>query len=218
MSTALTDEDHIIRLTITGDPDDSGTVRDGVFEFVHGDDQTPKMAREELRTETRTFGGTPLTLFSDLTGIDLGTENKDIALDFGNSTFATTLNGVVTADQRTPSGDRCQWGDTGDHTEFTATDATGAHPARKMTVLGEWLKNTRQSSLDELLGDEGSGPAKIEYLSRRDGGVHEPLQVVLESPSVTYSGGSSTIADIELTVVEVANLDNPIDALANDTR
>lgn len=217
MSTALDPADKVIRLTITGDPDGTG-VRDGVFEFAHGDDQTPQMAREELRTETRAFGGTPLTLFSDLTGIDLGTENKDIALDFGNSTFATTLSGVVTADQRTPAGDRCQWGDTGDHTEFTATDATGEHPARKMTVLGEWLKNTRQSSLDELLGDEGSGPAKVEYLTRRDDGVHEPMDVVLESPSATYSGGTPTAVEIDLTVVEVANLDNPIDAAANDTR
>ncbi len=218
MSQSLSDADHVVRLTITGDPDDSGSVQDGVFEFASGDEQTPLTATEELRTETRAFGGTPLTIFSDITGIDLGTENKDIALDFGNSTFATTLSGIVTADQRKPDGTQCQWGDTGDDSELTATDATGAHPAYKMTVLGEWLKNTRQSSVNELLGQEGGGPATVEYLSRREGGVHDPMEVVLESPSVTLSGGSPTVADLDMTVVEVANLENPIDALANDGR
>lgn len=218
MSQSLSDADRVARITITGDPDDSGTVRDGVFEFTTGDDQTPLTATEELRTETRAFGGTLLTLFSDITGTDLGTENKDIALDFGSSTFATTLSGIVTADQRKPDGTRCRWGDTGDHTTLTATDATGAHPAYKLTTFQEWIKNTRQSSLNELLGDTGSGPATVEYLSRRSGGVHDPLEVVLESPSVTYSGGSPTMADIDITVVEVASLDTAIDALANDGR
>lgn len=217
MSQDLSDADRLVRITITGDPDGT-SVRDGVFEFAAGDDQTPLTASEEFRTETRSLGGTPLTLFSDITGIDLGTENKDIALDFGSSTFATTLSGTVTADQRKPGGGQCQWGDTGDDSTLTATDATGAHPAKKMTVLMEWIKSTRQSSVNELLGQEGGGPATVEYLSRRDGGVHDPLEVVLESPSVTLSGGSPTVADIDLTVVEVASLDNPIDAHANDGR
>lgn len=219
MSQELDPAAHTIRITIEGSPLGGDTVKTGVFEFTAGDEQSPLAVTETLRTETRTFGGTPLTLFSDITGIDLGTENKEIALDFGSSTFATQLTGTVTADQRTVDGDRCRWGDgSGAVGEQTALDAEGCHPAEKMTVFGTWLKGTRQSSVNELLGDDGGGPATLEYLSRREGGTHSPLEVVFESPSVTYSGGTPTVADLDITAVEVASLNQPLDAAANDGR
>jgi|GEM_PF-1869929 hypothetical protein len=220
MSTELAAEDQVVRLRITGDPDDSGMSREAVFEFAGGDQQSPFSVTHEKRTETRSFSGTPLTLFSDLTGTDLGTENADISLDFGSSTFALTLGGVVTADQRLPDGSECQWGDgAGGSGTLTQTDAQGCHVAYKASVLAFWLRNTRQSSVEDALGDgSGGGPAIIETLQYRPGGVFDPLEVVLESPSMSYSADSPTVADIDLTVVEIASLDQALDAVTNDTR
>jgi len=214
----LPPEDRVIRIRITGSPDDSGS-REAVFEWSTGDDQAPFSITQTKRTETRAFGATPLTLFSDVTGVDLPTENADVALDFGNSTFALELGGVITADQRLPDGSQCQWGDTGDDSTLEATDATGAHPAHKASVLQYWLRNTRQSSVGDPLDDSDAGdPATLETLQYRPDGVHDPLEVVFESPNISFSGGSPTVADIDMTCVEVASLDQALDAFANDGR
>lgn len=220
MNRELSDDDRVVRIILEGDPTNSGTATEAIFEFSGGDDQTPLSITHEKRTETRSFSGNLLTLYSDITGdqIGSGAENKDIALDFGSSTFAFMLSGVVTADQRLPDGTQCQWGDTGDDTQLSKTDATGAHPAYKASVLSFWLRNTRQSSVSGVLGEEGGGPAIVETLQYRPNGIYDPLEVVFESPNITYSSGSSTVADLEITAVEVADLGNPVDALANDTR
>lgn len=215
----LPPEDQVIRLRLTGDPDDSGS-REAVFEWSSGDEQSPFSVAQIKRTETRTFGGTPLTLFSDVTGVDLPTENADIALDFGSSTFALELGGTVEADQRLPDGSECRWGDgDGGSGSLTATDAQGSHPAHKASVLSYWLRNTRQSSVGNPLDDTDAGePATLETLQYRPDGVHDPLQVVPESPSISLSGSSPSVADIDMTVVEIASLDQALDATSNDTR
>ncbi|WP_049979358.1 hypothetical protein [Halolamina rubra] len=216
---SLPAEDKFIRLRITGDPDGTGT-REAVFEWTTGDDQTPFSITETKRTETRTFGGTPLTLFSDLTGVDLPTENADVALDFGSSTFALELGGVVYAEQQLPDGSECRWGDgDGGSGTLTKTDAQGCLPAYKSTVLSYWLRNTRQSSVGDPLDESDAGePATLETLQYRPDGVFDPIDVILESPSMSYSSGTPTVADIQLTAVEVASLDQALDALANDGR
>ena len=218
--TTLTHKQKLIRITLRGDPDGGG-VRNAVFEFSVGDDTTPKTITEELRTETRAFGGTALTVFSDITGIGGdATENKEIALDFGEAQFAPQIQGVITADQTHPDGSPYQWGDTGDDSTLTQTDATGARPPLKMSVFMFWLRNTRTSSLSNILGEGGGGPAELEYLEYRsdDASLYSPLKVVFESPSVTYSSGTTGVADISMTCVEVATLDQPLDAHANDGR
>lgn len=217
----LTHDQKLIRLTITGDPDGTGT-RDGVFEFSLGDDQTPLSVTEEMRTETRAYSGTLLTLFNDVTGAGLAdnsTENKDIALDLGEAQFAPDISGVVMDDQTHPDGSPYQWGDS-TTVELTQTSATGQHPALKICIFSYWLRNTRTSSLSNIFGEGGGGPIQLEYLEYRadSNSLYDPLQVVLESPSVTYSGGSTSVADVNLTAVEVADLSNSIDALANDGR
>ena len=224
--TALTHKQKLIRLTLRGNPDGgSEGTRNAVFEFSVGDDQTPKTVTEELRTETRTFGGTPLTIFGDILGDAPGvdeeiTENKAIALDFGEAQFAPQIQGVITADQTHPDGTPYQWGDKGDDSTLTQTDATGAHPAKKSAVFSYWLRNTRTSSVSNILGDGGGGPAELEYMEYRsdDASLYSPLRVVFENPSITYSGGSPGVADISMTCVEVATLDQPLDAVANDGR
>ncbi len=145
---------------------------------------------------------------------------RTIALDFGSSTFALELGGTVTANQELPDGTECRWGDgAGGPDSLTATDAQGSHPAHKASVLSFWLRGTRNSSVSDPLGDgEGGGPMTLETLQYRPDGVHEPLQVVTESPSISFSGSSPTVADIQMTVVEVASLDQAIDAVENDTR
>jgi hypothetical protein len=216
----LPPEDRVVRLRLSGDPDDSGSTRDAVFEWTTGDDQAPFSVSQIKRTETRSFGGTPLTLIGDLLDIDVPTENADIALDFGSSTFALELGGVITADQRLPDGTECRWGDgAGGSGTLTATDAQGCHPAHKASVLSYWLRGTRNSSIgDPLSAGDGGGPATLETLQYRPNGVHEPLSVIPETPSISYSSGSPTVADIDMTVVEIASLEQAIDATANDTR
>jgi len=191
-----------------------------VFEWTTGDDQTPFSITETKRTETRTFGGTPLTLFSDLTGVDLPTENADVALDFGSSTFALELGGVVYAEQQLPDGSECRWGDgDGGSGTLTKTDAQGCLPAYKSNVLSYWLRNTRQSSVGKPAGRvrrRRAGHARDAAVP--PDGVFDPIDVILESPSMSYSSGTPTVADIQLTAVEVASLDQALDALANDGR
>jgi len=119
-----------------------------VFEWSTGDDQSPLTVTETKRTETQAISGTPLTLLGDLLDVDVPTENADIALDFGSSTFAIDVGGVVTAGQTMPDGSPCRWGDgSGDVGEATQTDAEGCSPHVKMAVFGEWLRHSRQSSI-----------------------------------------------------------------------
>ncbi len=218
MTQELPDEGNFARVTIRADPDGTGT-RDAVFEWSTGDDQSPLTVTETKRTETQAISGTPLTLLGDLLDVDVPTENADIALDFGSSTFAIDVGGVVTASQTMPDGSPCRWGDgSGAVGEATQTDAEGCSPHVKMAVFGEWLRHSRQSSIQNVLGEGGGGPATLEYLTHREGGLHDPLEVVFESPSVTYSAGSVASADIQLTAVEVASLDQALDALENDGR
>ena len=215
----LPPEDKVIRLRIEGDPDDTGA-REAVFEWSTGDDQAPFSVTQIKRTETRSFGGTPLTLIGDLLGVDSPTENADIALDFGSSTFALELGGVITADQRLPDGTKCRWGDgAGGSDNLTTTDAQGSHPAHKASVLSYWLRGTRNSSIGDPLSDgNAGGPVTLETLQYRPDGVFSPLKVIPESPNISYSSGSPSVADIDMTVAEVASLDQAIDAVANDGR
>lgn len=212
----LTDAQKLVRVRIPGDPDNSGTTREGIFEFALGGDSEPLTVTDEIRTQTRaTPGGTILTLFDELAGenLDGNLVNKDIVLNLGNSQYAPQLTGAVTADQRKPDGTRCQWGDTGDETQMEATDATGQHPLLKSQCLAYWFRGTRTSSAPDVLGADGAGPAIVEFGEYRASGVYDPLKVVFESPTMTISSADgAAVGSLTLRVVEVADLGEVIDA------
>ena len=220
----LSDKQKLIRLSIEGDPDNSGTTRKGVFEFAQGSDVEPLSVTEEVRTQTRgvTGSGTFLTIFEELAGDQFGGNevNKSIVLNLGNGQFSPQVTGVITADQRRPDGQPCQWGDTGDDSKLTKTDATGAHPLVKSQVLNYWFRNTRTSSAPNLFEIDGAGPAELEYGEYRSDAdaLYDPLKVVMESPQITVSSDASATGRLSATFVEVADLGEAIDAVQNDTR
>lgn len=203
---ALNDDQKIARLTITGDPDGTGT-RDGVFEFpVGGEDGL--QPTHEMRTGFLARGGGNINaLIQALTGSN-ESKNKQIVIEGGESQYVVDL----AATQFSGSGHR--WGDTGNG--GTATDATGDSAVEQVQVLFNWLRKIPIDSLpEELAGDvTGSyGPAKLEYGHHHPDGALEPLGVAIENPQLTPEAGG--IAQSQITFVEILSLDTPLTSQNN---
>lgn len=218
----LTNDQRLVRITITSDPDNSGNRRDHVFEMVAGDDSTGLSVQEELRTGTVAPGGIDAdvlnSLYSEITGGD--SLNEDVTLDLGANQFAVTLDFQGWEGATDLDGNPLQWGDSGDSSTLTKTDATGEGPLTQMQVFMFVLKNSRIDSMPPEVGGPvaSDGPAKLEYGQYHADGIYDPMDVVFENPGATHMGASPSTYDGSLTCIAAADLGEYFDAQARTKR
>lgn len=218
----LPPDERVASLSITGDPDGTGR-RTATFEMYYGGEQGLSI-NEEQRTQVRaTPGEGVLSLIDGTVGdfVNVPT-NKSLFINPGSSQFAVTIDFNSWEGATGPDGQPLQWGDTGDDSQLTKTDATGEHPTRQISCLMYWLRGTRISSVSGEIfpgaGIFGDGPATLRYGQYREDGVYDPLQVVLESPGADYPGGSVSTWSGSITCIEAINAGDAIDATARTTR
>lgn len=207
----LSDDQTTPRLVVTGDPDNSGAAREFVFEFPSGVDTAPLEVSEGIRTQRLSQTSGINAILGELVG-DGDSQNQTIAVDLGTSQFAVSISFIAKA------GGGEQWGD-GSGT--LPADATGAEPIEKMQTLSWTLNNTQIDSLPEELAGEitGSfGPARYEFGMRTSDGPLDPLDVIVESPSVGFSSNASTRVSGEVTAILTADLAETFDSKGRSKR
>lgn len=209
----LSSDQQIVRLTVHGAPE-GGTARDHIFEMEAGTDDSPLQVTEGLRTGFISGGSGLNTILGELLGSG-ESSNQDIVIDLGTSQF------VLGVEFAAWEGSDLQWGDTGDSAQVTATDATGASAIEQMQVLMNTLNKVQIDSLPENLAGEvtGSyGPATVEFGMHHSNGPLDPLDVVVESPRVSFSGGRPSSVTGEMEMVLAADLGTVFDAQGNTKR
>jgi hypothetical protein len=215
----LTDTEKLVELRVTGDPTGSGTPSTAIFQMVAG---TPELQlQQSIRTGTIASGSAQLltTFFNEITGQE-DALNEEVVIDVGTGQHTVELSFSAWAGGTDYQGNTLQWGDTGDATTLTKTDATGEHAMRKMQCLFFWLKNSRIDSLPEELGGSlaSGGPAELRFGQHTPGGVYDPLDVVLEEPSGSYGGEAPTTFSGNIRCISVADLGSAADAEARTPR
>jgi len=220
--TDLPNADRVASLSITGDPDDTGR-RTATFQMYTGGEEGLSI-NEEQRTQVKATPGSGFLALIDGT-IDEFVDvpiNKDLFINLGSSQFAVTIDFNSWEGATGPDGEPLQWGDTGDTSQFTQSDATGEHPTRQIACLMWWLRNTRVSSIEGELfpgaGIFGDGPAVLRYGQHREDGVYDPIECVLENPGADFPGASPSTFTGSITCIEAIGLGDPIDATARTTR
>jgi hypothetical protein len=203
----LNSDQKVLTLTITGDPDGTGT-RDARFEMPVGDQENGLQVVHELRTGFLAQGGGNINaLIQALTGSG-ESKNKQVVVEGGDSQYA------LDASFRLFGGSGHRWGDTGNG--GTATDATGDSAIEQIQVLMYWLRTTSVDSLPEnLAGDvTGSyGPAQLEYGAHHPDGPLDPVDVAIENPQFTPE--PTDRAQGQMTLIEIINLDTPLTSKNN---
>lgn len=187
------------KLHLHADVDDDGSLEHGIFRMV-GDLQLNPFIRTGFL-----IGGRGSTINS-ITQEQLGKESnrKGIYLDLGGGVHGYDIDfrgweGAIDAD-----GNAVQWGNTGDDTEVTIGDATGADPLTQMDVLFHYL----------LVGEYDSrGGATFEAGEFSESGLYDPLDVTIEAPQVIRSAEDGSWFDGSLTVLSLTRIDQPIDSV-----
>lgn len=188
------------------DIDGDGNTEQGVFEFI-GDltitlTQTRNYVIETAGTSSQ-VSAIVGEFFDGSGSVDLGdTKRKTFAVDAGGGAH------TVEIDCRAWEGSDGQWGATGDDSQVTAVDATGAPADRQLFVLDRALSVATVDSRT---------PATLSVGEYSQDGVYGPLDVLIEQPSGVYNTGRSVSdIDVSLVCVETINLGNAVDALTRE--
>ncbi|WP_135851296.1 hypothetical protein [Halorussus salinus] len=188
------------KLTVPNvDVNGDGEMETGVF--VMRDVEIDFSVRTEFAVGGR--GGEANTAISELVG-DGESTRKGIHLDAG------TGDHVVDISFSGWRGSDGQWGDTGDPTELTPSDATGEEPVTQMQMLDRYL------SVGEV---DSTNPAELEVGQYTSDGVWDTpalgvdhLDVVVKGPENAYATDRPSTYDGTITCVETTDLSRPLDA------
>lgn len=130
-------------------------------------------------------GSTWTSYFSEILnsfpGVDVGLR-EGIHLDLGGG------ESMVEVEATGWMGSDLSWG-----------GAAGAEPLTQMSVLQKTLRDTQIDSFR---------PATLEWGEFSAPGQHSPLNVVVESPRVTYDAERPGIIDVSFIALETASFDN----------
>lgn len=184
------------QITIQNAEIDGQTV-DGVFVFSDG-------VQVEYETRTDSFfqsEGTTATVVSTILGYldsDLSENIRgELSFDIGGGIHAVSI------DYQGFEGSPNQWGDTGDPTTSTPTDATGEDVHAQMAVFDKYLNSTTIDSRN---------PAILEVGEYSSAGRYDPLLVVPENPNAIFnSDEQSSVFDGSVTWVETQDITAPLD-------
>lgn len=102
-------------------------------------------------------------------------------------------------------GSSLQWGNTGDTSQVTQADATGADPLTQMSVLMRYLNLGRSDSRT---------PASLSYGEYAQGGLYEPIDVVVADLSVQRSAEDGSWFTGSITLLETLRSDAPLDGVS----
>jgi len=180
-------------LTLEADVDGDTNAETGVFEMRGNLTISPSIRTGYL------VGGRGSTVNSVATSLagkqDSGREG--FRLDLGGGALIVEIE----FDQWEGSPD--QWGNTGDSSSATQTDATGAKPATQMEVLIEYLNRGEFDSRN---------PARLEYGEHHSDGLFSALDVVVEGPNMRRSAKDGSWFSGTLTCISVQSVNDALDA------
>ena len=189
------------RLTVDGSP--GGQSATGIFEFAGNLEIVPG-----LRTGFLIGGrGSTFNAVVAETLRDQDSNRQGVYLDLGGGTRSVAINflgwkGAQVDLDGDGSTEPLQWGDTGNDSQVTVTDATGADPITQMDVLMEYLVTAEIDS---------RSPATLEYGEHHDGGLYDPLNVVIEGPQLTRAAEDGSWFTGQMTFLEAVDADQILD-------
>ena len=96
-----------------------------------------------------------------------------------------------------------QWGDTGDSSTKTKTDMTGESALSQINCLEYYLSNVPVDS---------NNLATLAYGEYSSSGVYDPVDVVIEGPSMTKAAEDGSWFDGSMTLIEAAAFDDILSA------
>jgi hypothetical protein len=199
----------ISKATLTlppADLDGDGSPEQATFEFIGDLTITLKQTRNyviETAGTTSQVSAIVGEFFDGGGSVDLGdSKRKTFAVDAGGGAH------TVEIDCRAWEGSSGQWGATGDDSQVTAADATGAPADRQLFVLDRALS---VATIDSRT------PAQLEVGEYSQAGVYDPLNVLVEQPTGVFNSGRSVSdIDVSLVCVETLDLGNAVDALTRE--
>lgn len=152
-------------------------------------------------------GGTGSTVWSfvgNLAGVD-ESKREQFFIDLGAGAHTVEVSFEGWEGAQDADGNSLQWGDTGDSTTLTKTDATGAHPVAQMQCLIGYLKRNTADSF---------GAGTLEYGQRTSDSstMFDPLRVAVEGPNIRKAFDEGRKMSGEITLVSTGDIREAIDA------
>lgn len=174
---------------------------DVVFELPPSD---PFVIEEGVRTGYLVdgTGSSAIALLDEFRNTNEG-GRKGVHVDLGGGTHTWTVECNTPVTQRRPdTSELYQWGATRDDSVRNAASATGADAEVQLSVL---IHAFTMASPDSLT------PATWTVGEYHPDGVLDPADVVLEQPNVVVEGEKPNAADINMTLIETADLEQAYD-------
>lgn len=191
-------------LYIDADVDGDGTPETGEFHLV-GNLEIAESMRTGYLVSGR--GSTVNAVTSSLLA-DGEAKRKGFYLDLGGGqhAFEIQFTGWRGATYEDADGNRvnAQWGNTGDTSEVTVGDATGAEPLTQVQILMNYL---RKGEIDSR------NPATLQVGQYNpDGVLEDAVDVVVEGPRASHAARDHSTFDGTMTLIEAESLQNNVDA------
>lgn len=186
-------------LDVSADVDGDGVEEDATFVFAGNVEVTPSLRTGYLIGGR---GSTVNSIISQFAGSgDSKRRNFFLEAGGGAHTIEISFRGWEGATDN--DGNPAQWGDTGDQSTVTKSDATGADPITQVDVLMKYL------TVAEI---DSRNPATLRYGEYSLTGLYEPLSVVVESPNFSRAAEDGSWFDGSMTCVAAADIRDLYDA------
>lgn len=132
-------------------------------------------------------------------------------IDGGSGEWSMTLNASLS---ETPvDGEHLQMGNTGDPSQLTTLDATGAHPLDQTEIFEHYLREGTADSVSSARLHLGQYHDGTHVDSGEPGVFGQPLQVTIpNAPGASYDVEESSSVDISVTCVVINSLNDPMTA------
>lgn len=129
-------------------------------------------------------------------------KRQQFFVDLGAGARTWEVNWTSWEGAQDEDGNPLQWGNTGDPSQVTPGDATGASAVVQMEVFFQYLSVGTFSS-DNL--------PVLRYGEHTPDGMYEPVEVVPESPTIRKQADDGSWVDGSMTLVSAASLKQAID-------
>ncbi|MBX0325799.1 hypothetical protein EGH21_22535 [Halomicroarcula sp. F13] len=179
-------------LVVEADVDGDGTAETGEFHMSGNLKITPSIRTGYLIGGR---GSTVNSVASSTSGSDQA-KRQGFYLDLGGGARLYEIE----FDQWEGSDD--QWGNTGDSSSVSQTDATGAAPMTQLEVLMEYL------AVAEI---DSRNPATLRCGEHHANGLYDELDVAVEGPQGTRSAEDGSWWSGNITLVTLQSLEKTID-------
>lgn len=177
------------------------TIQGTTFDPVFVTDVTT--VEHSIRTGSIQAGGNVLSglrfLLEQTTGQEFEQDRQTISLDYGGGVMSTELR------LQSWEGSDYTWGSDDGH---PVTDATGENAITQLQLLNEVFRRTRI---------DATQPLTLEVYEYSEEGRFSPLEVIPEQPQLPFDpADESSTFEASLTFLNVADLQNAVDAISND--